>query len=75
MSERNFEIDAAVRVPCPGTGGPVTNITRAWVGRRLPVVGTCSVCFRKVEATREWTAKYHRVTTVYPPASPQDGPR
>lgn len=55
------------RLRCDGSGTPAKNVTRIWVGNRLPVGGDCQTCGQKVEITRKWTTKYHTVRVVTPP--------
>jgi hypothetical protein len=46
---------------CPGTGTSAKNVTRAWIGNDLPMVGECQTCFQQVRISVKWTVLTHRL--------------
>lgn len=68
--QHSTEKAAPALVRCTGTGTPARNVTRAWVGNRLPMVGDCQACGRQIEITQTWTVKHHRNSVIPPGYAP-----
>ena len=49
-----------IGVKCPGIGTSAKNVTRAWIGNLLPMVGDCQTCGRQVRISRKWTVLTHK---------------